>query len=231
LDTTGTLNVWNDVIGFNNASDFNLKTNIKPLNVDCIDLINKIKPVEFNWKDIDRIPTEKRNKLDYGFIAQDIEKLLPHLVKDLTSHKIIKYDKFAPYLVKAIQEINEKIDKLMPDIEPNIYSICKCSKNIIKLLKKDILKLYINCFIEIINNEKTNKYQVMDINLTENIIKIDKDLEGNKCFIYGIHNDKFETFDKYNHLNITEKLYSIINKQQEQIDELINLYKNKFDNE
>ena len=221
LDTTGTLTVNNDVIGFNSASDIKLKTNIRPLNIDCSDLISKIKPVEFNWKDIDSIPIEKRNKLDYGFIAQDIEKILPHLVKDITSHKIIKYEKFAPYLVKAIQEINNKLDKLIPNIEPNIYSICECSKNIIKLLKKDILKLYINCFIEIINNEKTNKYQVIDINLTKNIIKIDKDLEGNKCFIYGIYNDSFETFDKYNHLNITEKLYSIINKQQEQIDNLI----------
>jgi len=221
LDTTGTLNVWNDVIGFNSASDFNLKTNIKPLNVDCTELINKIKPVEFNWKDIDTIPSEKRNKLDYGFIAQDIEKLLPNLVKDLTSHKIIKYEKFAPYLVKAIQEINEKIDKLIPDIEPNIYSICECNKNIIKLLKKDIIKLYINCFIEIINNEKTNKYKVIEINLIENEIKIDDDLEDNSCFVYGMYNSNFETFNKNNYLNITQNLYSIINKQQKQIDSLI----------
>jgi hypothetical protein len=231
LDTTGTLTVNNDVIGFNSASDIKLKTNIRPLNIDCSDLINKIKPVEFNWKDIDSIQIEKRNKLDYGFIAQDIEKILPHLVKDITSHKIIKYEKFAPYLVKAIQEINNKLDKLIPDIEPNIYSICECSKNIIKLSEKYILKLYINCYIEIINyTGNTNKYQVIDINLIENEIKIDGDLEGNSCFVYGFYyNNSFETFNKNNYLNITQNLYSIINKQQEQIDNLIKLYKTKID--
>ena len=71
---------------------------------------------------------------------------------------------------------------------------------------------------------------MIDINLIENEIKIDGDLEGNSCFVYGLYcNNSFETFNKNNYLNITQNLYSIINKQQEQIDNLIKLYKTKID--
>jgi len=112
LDNTGTLNIFNDVIGFNNASDSNLKTNIKPFDFNCIDLINKIKPVEFTWKDIAKVPENKKNTTDFGFIAQEIEELLPHIVNETTEYKIIKYEKIIPYLVKAIQELDIKLKKI-----------------------------------------------------------------------------------------------------------------------
>jgi len=112
LNTLGQLTVYDDITGFFNASDIKLKENIKPLTLDCTDLINKIKPVEFTWKDINEVPESKKNTVDYGFIAQDIETLLPHLVKELTSYKTIKYEKLAPYLVKAIQEMNTRLDKI-----------------------------------------------------------------------------------------------------------------------
>jgi len=106
LDNTGTLNVFNDVTCFNNASDSNLKTNIKHFDFSCIDLINKINPVEFTWKDITKVPENKKNTIDYGFIAQEVEELLPHIVKETSEYKIIKYEKMIPYLVKAIQELD-----------------------------------------------------------------------------------------------------------------------------
>ena len=112
LDSSGNLTVWNDITGFNSASDIKLKENIKSLNVDCLNLINKIEPVEFIWKDIELVPSNKRNKKDYGFIAQDIEKIIPNIVYDNPSYKTIKYEKLTTYLVKAIQELNNKFDNL-----------------------------------------------------------------------------------------------------------------------
>jgi hypothetical protein len=106
LDNTGSLNVFNDIIGFNNASDSNLKTNIKPFNFNCVDIIDKIKAVEFTWKDIKQVPENKKNTTDYGFIAQEVQELLPHIVDETSEYKIIKYEKLVPYLVKAIQELN-----------------------------------------------------------------------------------------------------------------------------
>lgn len=112
LNTSGQLRVYSDVLSFSNASDEKLKDNIKPLTLDCTDLINKIKPVQFTWKDISEVPESQKNTIDYGFIAQDIEILLPHLVKELSSYKAIKYEKLTPYLVKAIQEMNMRLDKI-----------------------------------------------------------------------------------------------------------------------
>lgn len=112
LDNTGSLNVYNDITCFTSASDIRLKENIKPLEVNCVDLINHINPVEFTWKDITDVPGNKKNTIDYGFIAQEVEELLPHLVKDTAPYKTIRYEKFAPYLVKAIQELNNTIIKL-----------------------------------------------------------------------------------------------------------------------
>ena len=132
LTSGGELSVSNDIIAFNNLSDINLKTNIKPLNINCIDIINKINPIEFTWKDIDDVVINKRNKIDYGFIAQEIELLIPSLIYDskyMSKYKLIKYDKFAPYFVKAIQELykliqdqNKKIENLTTELE-NIKSI------------------------------------------------------------------------------------------------------------
>ena len=75
------------------------------MEINCINLINKIKSVEFNWINHYRIPEKKRHTLDHGFIAQDIEELLPNLVNSEGEFKSLKYDKFAPYIIKALQEL------------------------------------------------------------------------------------------------------------------------------
>ena len=105
LTHDGQLTVTNDVIGFGTLSDKRLKTNINDLSINCINLLNKIKSVEFNWIDHYRIPEKKRHTLDHGFIAQDIEEILPNLVNSENEYKSLKYEKFSPYLVKAIQEL------------------------------------------------------------------------------------------------------------------------------
>jgi hypothetical protein len=113
LDSTGTLNVFNDIVAFNStASDRKLKENIETINFNCMNLINKFNPVKFNWKNIDLVPDEKKNTIDYGFIAQEIEELLPHLTKNGKFYKTIKYEKIVPFLVKAIQELNKKVIEL-----------------------------------------------------------------------------------------------------------------------
>jgi hypothetical protein len=117
LSNGGVLTVKDDVIGFGALSDKRLKTNIKDLSINCIELINNIKSVEFNWIDNERIPERKRNTLDQGFIAQDIEELLPNLVNNEGTYKSLKYEKFAPYFVKAIQELHKKIEKQEKQIE------------------------------------------------------------------------------------------------------------------
>ena len=52
-------------------------------------------------------------KKDTGILAQDVEKVLPEIVR--TKHdgfKGVQYEKLAGLLIEAIKELNEKVDNL-----------------------------------------------------------------------------------------------------------------------
>jgi hypothetical protein len=110
LDNGGNLSVFNDITCFTSASDMKLKENIKPLELNCVDLINTINPVEFTWKDITEVPGDKKNTIDYGFIAQEVEKLLPHLIKEIQelSNTIIKLESKIENLTNEIELLKNK---------------------------------------------------------------------------------------------------------------------------
>ena len=98
------------------GSDIRLKENIKDTPYG-LDEVLQLRPVEFDWK-------EKRGgRHDIGVIAQEIEEVIPEVVrnaeniKDNTSYKTVDYGKLSSVLIKAIQEQNKKIDKLQEDIE------------------------------------------------------------------------------------------------------------------
>jgi hypothetical protein len=88
-----------------NPSDFNLKENIAPINYGLNEIL-KLNPVTFDWKK-DTINQGKQ----YGFIAQEVQKIMPDLVKQ---GEYLGLDKEAIFttLVKAIQELKQEIDTL-----------------------------------------------------------------------------------------------------------------------
>ena len=88
-----------------NGSDIRFKKNIAPTSIYALDRINKLKTYEYDFaKD-----NTKYHK-ELGLIAQEVEQWIPdaHLVErdDLQSYSSFF---FIPYLVKAIQELDEKI--------------------------------------------------------------------------------------------------------------------------
>ena len=84
-------------------SDKNLKNNINPLQYN--NEILKLNPVTFKWNDIN-----KSNTCNVGFIAQEIETILPDLVKEgLDNYKSVNYTSLIPYLVKHIQNLENRI--------------------------------------------------------------------------------------------------------------------------
>ena len=110
LDNNGNLTCTGEIVGFGSISDKRLKTNVSKL-TNSLDVIKKLNPINFTWKDIEFVIPEKRNKNDIGFIAQELEELIPlatgtynNLNTD-ESYKNIKYEKIIPYLVNAIQEL------------------------------------------------------------------------------------------------------------------------------
>lgn len=90
-------------------SDRNFKKNIKYFDdINILDKILELKPVFYRWKD-KRLP----KKENYGFIAQDIEKIFPLLVESSKSgEKSLNYIQIIPLLVKALQEIKLEIDSI-----------------------------------------------------------------------------------------------------------------------
>ena len=57
---------------------------------------------------------------DFGLIAQEVEKILPELVHETDlifqdndeTYKTLSYERLVPFLIKSIQELNNKIKEL-----------------------------------------------------------------------------------------------------------------------
>jgi hypothetical protein len=152
LFTTGGYSGWGgyfnaDVYcgGFYFGSDRRLKKDIEPIK-SAIGIVKQLTPVSYYY-DTDRYPEMglDENRLTYGFVAQDLEQVLPELVKEknlvLNSNrlmtadelskerktdlfKVVNYTLMIPVLTQAvkeqqdiIEEQNEKIDRLEKEIE------------------------------------------------------------------------------------------------------------------
>lgn len=90
-----------------NTSDARFKKNIQNSDMDALSVINFIKTYSFDWK-------ENGNHEKIGFIAQQLEKVNPDFVNidQADGHYSTKDMKIIPYLVKAVQELFAKIEKL-----------------------------------------------------------------------------------------------------------------------
>ena len=111
-DSPYKLNVYGDIKCHNlfQTSDKRYKNNIEQLD-SILHLINDIVPVSYN--------TENDSKTKYGFIAQDLEDIIPDIVniprdrKDLYS---IDYISMIPLLTKSIQELSNIINNQQKEI-------------------------------------------------------------------------------------------------------------------
>ena len=104
------------------SSDIRLKENIRSLSEDEISSVQKLKPVAYNLKG--------KDKVDYGFIAQDVEKVLPNMVSTAPNDmKSLSYESLIPILTKNVQTLNAKVgqDKLCID------NVCLNKQDMIKL--------------------------------------------------------------------------------------------------
>jgi len=94
------------------TSDKRLKTNIVPIS-NAIETIMKLNPVHYDKKNT--INSKEYAKAENGFIAQEIQKILPFIVKEGTdADKLLSvdYNSIIPVLAKAIQEQQKEIEEL-----------------------------------------------------------------------------------------------------------------------
>ena len=100
------LYVADDITAFSTyyTSDKNLKHDITNLN-NCYDIVSNLNPVGFKWI--------KNNEESVGFIAQEVEKIIPAIVKtDNNNCKVLAETKIITYLVGAIQELDKELREL-----------------------------------------------------------------------------------------------------------------------
>lgn len=96
---------------FIQSSDLRLKTNINTM-TGSLDNILKLRGVTFNWKE------SSNNRLQYGFIAQEMEKVFPNLVgTDSNGYKTVNYSGVIPVLTEAIKTQQEEIESLKSENE------------------------------------------------------------------------------------------------------------------
>ncbi len=91
------------------SSDVRLKTDIKALN-NSLEKIKRLNPVSFAWK--------KDGVLSQGFIAQEVEWVLPELVKtnSETNLKSVQYANLTAILVAGMKEQQAQIEKLQTEV-------------------------------------------------------------------------------------------------------------------
>lgn len=113
--STNTLKCSGDIVAYA-TSDINHKENIVNIS-DPLDKIKMIGGYTYTWKS--NAPIEEyRNTKDVGVIAQEIEKILPTIVRTNTidGTKSVRYEKIIPLLIEGIKEQQIQIDELKEKI-------------------------------------------------------------------------------------------------------------------
>jgi hypothetical protein len=88
-------------------SDMRLKKNIRPIS-NALDKILSLHGYNYNWIDIN-----KDNALQSGVLAQEVQQVLPELVKeDKNGVLSVNYSGIIPVLIEAIKEQQKRITEL-----------------------------------------------------------------------------------------------------------------------
>lgn len=114
----GNISAYGNITAYS-SSDKRLKQDIKPLE-KSLDIINQLNPVSFKWNDkaVELDMFKNTDEIQFGLIAQETEKIIPDIVhsqyqdKEGITYKSIDYIKLIPFLIEAIQDIENQISKL-----------------------------------------------------------------------------------------------------------------------
>ncbi|MBT3237102.1 MAG: prepilin-type N-terminal cleavage/methylation domain-containing protein [Bdellovibrionales bacterium] len=116
-DPSATLDVVGDIFASSSItaatflynSDRRLKKNVELIN-NPVQKILSLRGVTFDWRNND--------KHDFGFIAQEVQELIPEIVRDDSNRGLltVDYAKIIPILVEAIKRQQVEIDQLKKEI-------------------------------------------------------------------------------------------------------------------
>ena len=114
--SNGTFDAASNIIGYSTSvSDSRLKENVNNLK-SSLDKVLKLRGINFEWKG------ENKDGTHVGYIAQEVEEIIPEVVieNDLMKfggvYKTIRYEEIIPYLSEAIKEQQNTINELKEEI-------------------------------------------------------------------------------------------------------------------
>ncbi|MBF0196636.1 MAG: tail fiber domain-containing protein, partial [Planctomycetes bacterium] len=135
---------WRDIYTnhINIISDRRSKNHIKPLS-QGLDEMLAIRPVSYNFKNQD--------ERHMGVIAQEVREVMPEMVKGREEKGLaVNYQQFVPLLVNALQELEQKGQSLISELETRQSTA----------LKKLNLKLH----KDILQYKKSHELKIMRLN-------------------------------------------------------------------
>ncbi|HEX2684654.1 MAG TPA: tail fiber domain-containing protein, partial [Ferruginibacter sp.] len=116
----GTLNVSSTLsssTGITCPSDIRYKKDISPI-ADPLQKLLKLNGVNYYWKQEEFINMNFSDKMQTGFIAQDLEKIFPEMVfTDEKGYKSVDYSRLTPVLVETIKEQQKQIKAINKKLE------------------------------------------------------------------------------------------------------------------
>lgn len=96
---------------FYQSSDEKLKANIEPI-TNGLDIITQLRGTKYNWKSDLSASANSTTLKEAGFIAQEIERILPEaVITDSIDNKLISYNSILVYAVEAIKELTYIVQK------------------------------------------------------------------------------------------------------------------------
>lgn len=107
------------------GSDARMKKDINDLSTQEKAKVTDLEPKKYIYKD------DEKQRVHYGFVAQDVEKLYPNLVEQgANGMKSLRYQDFIPLIVSKLKDVEKTV--------PNDKQVCIDG---VCLTKEDILKL------------------------------------------------------------------------------------------
>jgi len=110
----GAILATNDVVAFS-TSDERLKENFEPIG-SAIEKVGQLTGYTFNWISMEGVHVYSGR--DIGVSAQEVEKVLPEIVKERENgYLAVKYEKLTALLIQAVNEQQQQIKDLKTELD------------------------------------------------------------------------------------------------------------------
>jgi hypothetical protein len=187
------------------SSDIRIKNNINLQHYEkSLEVIKNLKPVKFNY--IDRF--NHGNNITYGFIAQDVEEIIPSLISNRKDYIPSIY---------SVAKVNNKIITISNDF-------CISSLKIDRNFECNSIKIR---YFDLSNNE--NFAIIKDI-IDDKSFIVEEKINSEKIFIFGHEIENFKSIDTNQIVSLNTASIIELDKQLNETNEKLNEANDKITN-